>query len=183
MSYLVNIDGSQETLKVREGGVVDDTAFTQLVYIVEIFGIRRSKNNRLNHRDNNRKETRIRECRGVQRQLNKQFKMASEEKMGIAVLTDDVRSELARLKRADRIRKMKRERAKDRIRFVKKTIQIHKKLIEMERSGYLKCAKEEVEQYLKKTHSDPERNKDLGPCPRKVEVEPPESELDCEEPS
>lgn len=119
MSYLVNNDGSQETLKVREGGVAGDTAFTKLVYIVEIFGIRRSKNNRLNHRDNNRKETRIRKCRGVQRQLNKQFKMASEEKMGIAVLTDDVRSELARLKRANRIRKMKRERAKDRIRFVK----------------------------------------------------------------
>lgn len=62
----------------------------------EIFGIRRSKNNGLNHRGNNRKETRIRECRGVQRQLNKQFKMASEEKMGIAMLNDDVKSELAR---------------------------------------------------------------------------------------
>lgn len=112
-----------------------DTAFTQLVYIVEIFGIRRSKNNRLNHRDNNRKETRIRECRGVQRQLNKQFKMASEEKMGIAVLTDDVRSELARLKRADRIRKMKRERAKDRIRFVKKK---HSDSQEADRNGTIR---------------------------------------------
>lgn len=112
-----------------------DTAFTQLVYIVEIFGIRRSKNNRLNHRDNNRKETRIRKCRGVQRQLNKQFKMASEEKMGIAVLTDDVRSELARLKRADRIRKMKRERAKDRIRFVKKN---HSDSQEADRNGTIR---------------------------------------------
>lgn len=112
-----------------------DTAFTKLVYIVEIFGIRRSKNNRLNHRDNNRKETRIRKCRGVQRQLNKQFKMASEEKMGIAVLTDDVRSELARLKRADRIRKMKRERAKDRIRFVKKN---HSDSQEADRNGTIR---------------------------------------------
>lgn len=33
--------------------------------------------------------------------------------MGIAVLTDDVRSELARLGRTDRIRKMKKGRTKD----------------------------------------------------------------------
>lgn len=33
--------------------------------------------------------------------------------MGIAVLTDDVRSELSRLGRTDRIRKMKKGRTKD----------------------------------------------------------------------
>lgn len=116
---LVNNDGSRETSKVREDGLEDGTAFNtfdKLIHTIgkDIFGIRRSKNNRLNHRGNSRKDTRIRESPEVQRQLNKQFKMASEETTGIALLADNIGSELATLKRAERIRKIKRQSKKDR---------------------------------------------------------------------
>lgn len=86
--------------------------FDKLIHTIgkDIFGIRRSKNNRLNYRGNSSK----REYPGVQRQLNKQFKMASEETTGIALLADNVGSEMATLKRAERIRKIKRRRKKDR---------------------------------------------------------------------
>lgn len=79
--------------------------------------------------------------------------------MGIAVLTDDVRSELARLGRTDRIRKMKKGRTKDRARFLKEPFRFTKYLLGRERPGSLRCTKGEVEQYLRETHSDPERNK------------------------
>lgn len=102
--------------------------------------------------------------------------------MGIAVLTDDVRSELARLGRTDRIRKMKKGRTKDRARFLKEPFRFTKYLLGRERPGSLRCTKGEVGQYLRETHSDPERNKDLGPCIRNVEVQVPKSELDCKEP-
>lgn len=82
-----------------------------------------------------------------------------EEKMGIAVLTDDVRSELSRLGRTDRIRKMKKGRTKDRARFLKEPFRFTKYLLGRERPGSLRCTKGEVEQYLRETHSDPERNK------------------------
>lgn len=82
-----------------------------------------------------------------------------EEKMGIAVLTDDVRSELARLGRTDRIRKMKKGRTKDWARFLKEPFRFTKYLLGRERPGSLRCTKGEVEQYLRETHSDPERNK------------------------
>ena len=52
-----------------------------------------------------------------------------------------------------------------------------------ERIGTLRCSKEDVEQYLKETHSDPLRNEDVGPCPRNVAVEPPGVEFDCREPT
>lgn len=79
--------------------------------------------------------------------------------MGIAVLTDDVRSELARLGRTDRIRKMKKGRTKDWARFLKEPFRFTKYLLGRERPGSLRCTKGEVEQYLRETHSDPERNK------------------------
>ena len=52
-----------------------------------------------------------------------------------------------------------------------------------EQSGTLRCPREEVEQHLRETHQDPQRNIELGPCPRNVEVEPPEVALDSKEPS
>lgn len=66
-----------------------------------------------------------------------------------------------------------------------KSFRFTEKLIEIEWSCYLKHTKEEVEQYLKKTHFDLERNKDLGSRPRKLRLtfQNAESELDYEEPS
>ena len=83
-----------------------------LVYNIgkERFGIVEARTSRDTQKGNNRRETRIKKCREELRQLNKQFKRSSEvEKMGIAVLTDDIRSELGRLRRAERSRKLKKQ--------------------------------------------------------------------------
>jgi hypothetical protein len=67
----------------------------------------------------NSRESRVRECRNEFRHFNKQFKRATNIKLGIAVLTDDVRSELARLWKAEQLRKAKRTRIRNKARFAK----------------------------------------------------------------
>ena len=65
------------------------------------------------------REIRINECRAELKQLNKQFKRATEaEKMGTAILTDDIRGELIKFRRAERYRKTKKQRTRERAKIV-----------------------------------------------------------------
>ena len=88
----------------------------------------------------------------------------------------DVRSELVRLRRAERTRKMKKQTSKARTSFMKASFRFTRELLGKEQSRTLRCSMEEVEQH-------PQRNVDLGPCPRKVEVEPPAIALNSKDPS
>lgn len=71
-----------------------------------------------------------------------------------ALMTNDIRSELSRLRRAKLLRQKKRKREKSSARFVKNLFKFTKELLRKERSGILHCLKEEVEEYLHETHSD-----------------------------
>ena len=78
---------------------------------------------------------------------------------------------------------MKKQRSKTRASFVKAPFIFTKDLLGKEQSGTLRCFMEEVEQRLRETHQDTQRNVGLGPCLRNVGVEPPEIALDSKEPS
>lgn len=78
-----------------------------------------------------------------------------------ALMTDDIRSELSRLRRVKLLRQKKRKREKSSARFVKNLFKFTKELLRKERSGTLHCSKEEVEEYLHETHSDPMKEEQL----------------------
>lgn len=78
-----------------------------------------------------------------------------------ALMTDDIRSELSILRRAKLLRLKKRKREKSSARFVKNLFKFTKELLRKERSGILHCSKEEVEEYLHETHSDPMKEEQL----------------------
>ena len=82
--------------------------------------------------------------------------------MGIVILTDDIRGELIKLRRAERYRKMKKQRTRERAKFVKDPFRFTKELLGKERTGTLRCSMEEVEQYLKETHSEKLRSRSLS---------------------
>lgn len=67
-----------------------------------------------------------------------QFKRASDKvRMRISVLTEDVRSELARLRPAERTRRMKRWKIRDGAHFVKEPFKFTQELLRMDRPGNL----------------------------------------------
>jgi hypothetical protein len=103
----------------------------------KIFGVEKQEHGKQQQTKTNRREARIREYRNELRHFNKQFKRTTEvEKFGIAVLTYNVRSELARLRRKDqRLRKAKSTRTRTRGRFVKEPFKFTTKLRGEERSG------------------------------------------------
>lgn len=78
-----------------------------------------------------------------------------------ALMTDDIRSELSILRRAKLLRLKKRKREKSSARFVKNLFKFTKELLRKERSGILHLSKEEVEEYLHETHSDPMKEEQL----------------------
>ena len=79
------------------------------------------------------------------------------------------------LRRAEASRRKRKERANQRARFTSNPFQYVTKLLGNKTSGKLQAPIDEVEEHLKKTHSDNRRNEDLGECERVVSPpEPPE---------
>ena len=162
-------------------------SLTNIVYIIgkERFGVEEEKSKKAGVQQTpNRRERRIRKCRQELNKLNKQFRKANEmEKAGIAILTDDIRSELSKLRRAERLRQKRKHKEKNRAQFIKNPFNFTKGLLGQQRSGRLHCPKEEVEAYLQETHSDEQRDEELGPYPRALDVEPPKKLMEVKEPT
>ena len=161
-------------------------SLTNIVYNIgkERFGVEEEKSKKAGvHQTPNRRERRIRECRQELKNLNKQFRKAHEmEKAEIAILTDDIRSELSAKRRAERPRQ-KKHKEKNRAQFINDPFNFTKGLLVHERSGRLHCPKEEVEAYLQLTHSDEQRDEEIGPYPWALDVEPPEKLMELKEPT
>lgn len=68
-------------------------------------------------------------------------------KMGIVVVTDDIRS-IKTFIQADRTKKMKNKRSKPRASFIKDPFRFTKEGLKK-----VHCSKEDVAQHLRKTHS------------------------------
>ena len=135
-------------------------------------------------RTENRREREIRKLRRELKSIRKQYKRANEvERIGLHQIRDDIREKLKRLRNAERIRRTRKERSKKRSQFVKDPYKFTKTLLGEERSGRLASSQEEIENYLKRTHTDEQRETPLGDCPRVLPEKQPEVAFELKEPT
>lgn len=81
--------------------------------------------------------------------MRKQWRKATEEQReGISVLPEKLRSRLAALRRADHLRKKKRKKEYVRTAFFRNPLRFLKGLFNQEKRGQLRAARLEVEEYL-----------------------------------
>ena len=126
-----------------------------------------------------RRQKDIRELVLRRRQLRKQWKRATiEEKEGIDALQEELRCRLATLRRAENLRRKRKEKERVRTLFYKDPFKFVKGLFNQEKGGILRTSKEEVEEYLRKTHSDPGREGGLGFPPDMPPLGEIESQMD-----
>ncbi|XP_063436214.1 uncharacterized protein LOC134717649 [Mytilus trossulus] len=159
---------------------------TTLVYNIgkERFGVEERKERSNIKQTPNRREQKIKQLRKELKDLNRRYKKSNEiEKLGIACITDNVREELRRTRRAEQLKNSNKKKAKNRANFIKNPYNYTKTLLGGERTGHLHCSKEEVEKYLHETHSDKERETHLGYCSRVEEEKQPTIEFETKEPT
>ncbi|XP_052281250.1 uncharacterized protein LOC127878762 [Dreissena polymorpha] len=107
----------------------------------------------------NRRQIKIEKLRKDLRNLGNQYRQASElEKMGLQKLRDHTRRRLQDLRKSERIRKARREKARQRSRFLSYPYGLSKETLEEKKAGQLNGSKEEVEEHLKNTISDQARH-------------------------
>ena len=87
------------------------------------------------------------------------------------------------LRNAERIRKNKREKNRKRAAFIRNPYKFASSVLEGKRSGKLDKPREEVENYLRETHSDESRNQTLESNSRIEVIPPPDKPLDTKEPT
>lgn len=81
------------------------------------------------------------------RLLRKSWRKADEnEKEGLKVLWDQIRSRLATLRRAERIRKRRGKKEKDRVSFFRDPFKYARSLLEEKKSGRLETTEQELEE-------------------------------------
>ncbi|XP_052240804.1 uncharacterized protein LOC127851227 [Dreissena polymorpha] len=132
----------------------------RLIYAVgkERFGVTPSERKQTTVAKN-RRQIEIEKLRKDLRNLGNQYRQASElEKIGLQELRDHTRRRLQDLRKAERIRKARREKARQRSRFLSNPYGFSKEILEEKKAGQLNCSKEEVEEHLKNTHSDQARH-------------------------
>ena len=121
----------------------------------------------------NQRAVKIHNIRNELKALKKRHKAAREEERAPLVeLRLMLRKRLLILRRAEQHRRRRRERARKRAAFINNPFGFMKKLLGQKRSGHLVCSKEEVDQHLHDTFSDPTRDQELGQC--KALIKPPE---------
>jgi hypothetical protein len=116
--------------------------------------------------------------------LRQRYLQAEEvERHGISELRKILRERLCGLRKAENIRKKRKEKSKTRLKFIRNPYQFSSTLLEGERGGVLKSSKEEIEQYLSETHSDQRRNEPLGEQENISPVDPPKVDISVKEPT
>ncbi|KAL0965754.1 hypothetical protein UPYG_G00285280 [Umbra pygmaea] len=102
-----------------------------------------------------RREREIEQLINARRQLRQNWRKATpQEKEGLKVLWDEVRKNLARLRRVERIRRRRKRREKERTNFFRDPFKYARQLVDEKRSGKLNISKEELEQHIKSQFSD-----------------------------
>ncbi|XP_019614735.1 PREDICTED: uncharacterized protein LOC109462613 [Branchiostoma belcheri] len=120
------------------------------------------------------------------RHLRKLWRKAGpDEKVGLQVLWEEVRTRLKCLRRAERLRRKRKRKENQRKQFFRNPFKFAKSLLEEKKGGDLTIGVEDLEAHLKATYSDPEKDRPLdspGYVPRPAEpsvpmdVTPPEME-------
>ncbi|KAK0138756.1 LINE-1 retrotransposable element ORF2 protein [Merluccius polli] len=113
-----------------------------------------------------RREREIEQLVMRRRQLRKQWRKASnEEKKGLKPLWEEAKKTLASLRRAERIRKRRRQK-EERSCFFKNPFKHARRLLEDKRSGKLDITQSELENHIREQYSDSVRSTPLGsPAP------------------
>ena len=152
-------------------------------YASERFGyVEKGKKNQPYNK--NRRARKIRELRKELKLLKKQYKLASpEESQPLAELRDILRKKLIAIRRAEWHRRRRRERAKNRTAFIANPFGFAKKLLEDKRNGHLESSKKEIDEYLRDTLSDSDRDKELDIINSLVKPATPSVEFDLREPN
>lgn len=127
----------------------------------ERFGMEQRQNKGPQHAGENRRSREIAKLRGDLRRLKKAFLQASEdEKPALKEMRDTLRERIKTLCRAECQRRDRRRREKERVKFTKNPFKYLSGLLGVKRSGVLKASKEEVEEHLRKVHSDPRQEEE-----------------------
>ena len=130
----------------------------------------------------NRRAREVKQIRQELKVLTKNYKQAKDaEKPGLAELRQVLRKRLMTLKRAEYHRKRRKERAHKRAAFISNPYGFTKDLLGQKRSGSLKCSKEELEEHLSSTYSDPKCDKQLEEFARLIEPHEATREFDLSE--
>ncbi|XP_078665283.1 uncharacterized protein LOC144907786 [Branchiostoma floridae x Branchiostoma belcheri] len=144
-------------------------------YCSERYGTYKKQAKEVAEKQSNRREREIAVLIRRRRQLRKRWRKASqEEKAGLEVLWKEVRGKLESLRRAERLRRKRKRKAKERNQFFKNPYKFARNLLEEKKGGSLQISKEELELHLQETYSDPQRNAELGSpgyVPRPTEPE------------
>ena len=159
-------------------------SMAHLIYTIgkERFGIQEKKANPAPPQPN-RRERKIKAIRKDLKHLKRAYKKANQdEKVGLKELRDQQRKELATLRRAENLRIKSKKNAKRRAAFVANPYQFSKRLMDKEKSGAIANSIEEVQEYIRSVHSDPEKQIPLGDCPRTEDEEPTSTQFDVSEP-
>lgn len=123
----------------------------------------------------NHRAAKIHKIRQELKSLKKQHKEASEEQRHpLEELRAVLRKRLMTLRRAECHRRRRKERSRKRASFIANPFGFTKQLLGQKRDGKLLCSKEEIDQHLHSTYSDPRREEELGQCSILVNPPPPQ---------
>ena len=108
---------------------------------------------------------RQKKCEDLRQDINRlkqaYYEAPQEEKKAIQDLQQEKLKQLRLSKRAESLRKNRRKMTKNCNSFLRQPFQFARELINPKPKGNLESSKEEVETFLNKAHSDPERNEPL----------------------
>ncbi len=114
-------------------------------------------------REMGRREKEILQLVQRRRQIRKNWRKATPaDKEGLKALWEEVRKRLARLRRAECIRKRGKRKQKERASFFKDPFKHARQLLEEKKSSKLEITREQLEQHVKGQYSDLQRNVPLG---------------------
>ena len=105
------------------------------------------------------------------------------EDESLPCLRDIHRGKLKVLQTAERARKKRKYKAKERASFISNPSKFTSKLLGEERAGKLTSSKEEVEEFLTAAHTDPMRHDQLGDCKRILPADQPSALFKDSEPT
>lgn len=162
------------------------TTLTEITYNLakERFGATERKCITKTGKQPSRRERKIHSLREEIKSLNRRYKTSStDEREGIKKLTSSLQESFSRLRRTERTRKLSKEKENRRAQFVKDPYNFTRSILGEVKSGSLSSSKEDVEAYLKGTHSDFNSSLPLGENPGIDRAEPPTIMLNTSEPT
>ncbi|KAK0150886.1 hypothetical protein N1851_008008 [Merluccius polli] len=130
-----------------------------------------------------RREKEILKLVKERRSLRKSWRKADEnEKKGLKALWVQIRDRLATLRRAERIRRRRSKKEKERARFFRDPFKFAKSLLEEKKNGKLEATAQELEEHMKSQLGDHEKNIPLGSPGHVARPAEPESQFDTTPP-